>query len=511
MLKRTFLRNIILALFLCIVFIFPSPAHADIAPPAQPSGANLFPETDLTRVRMAAETVLIDVAQNSPSGSLGQAQVTADFTMHNVGDASETMAVRFPLSANDGFFNFPEITGLAVRVNGQLVSTQRVEIPDDLDDPIPWAEFEVTFPARQEVFIQVQYTQEGTGEYPFISFKYILETGAGWYGTIGEGKIILRLPYEANAYNVIFNTQIGWSETTPGGILNGREVNWFFEPTSEDNFEVSLVMPSAWQKALTEQANVTNNPRDGEAWGRLGKIYKEISRLRKGLREDLGGQELYRLSQEAYEQTITLLPNDALWHAGYADLLWTHYFYYVYFSDQQDPSELIHILQLLDRSLALSPGNSVAAELLTSISYTVPEAVHLDGNNFTIHYLTATPIIPQPAPAPPQPTGTPHATPTTPMKPQQNPHPHFPPRPQPPSPPPRHPLPQGLCAARPCSCSSRPFAAEKSDSPCSPSPNSSPPESPAEKSPMRPGCTCTGIMANKFKCNLLVWPTTPGN
>jgi tetratricopeptide (TPR) repeat protein len=415
--KKAPLYFIVIGIFL-LASLLPSPARADIAPPAQPPGVTLLPETELTRVRMAAETVLMDVAQHAPSGSLGQARVTADFTMHNVGDASETMAVRFPLSANDGFFNFPEITGLEVRVNGQLIATRRIELPDEFDDPIPWAEFDVTFPARQDVFIQVQYTQEGTGEYPYLSFKYILETGAGWYGTIGEGKIIVHLPYEANAYNVIFNAQIGWSETTPGGILNGREVNWFFEdlePTNEDNFEVSLVMPSAWQKALTEQTRVSNNPQDGEAWGRLGKVYKEISRLRKGLREDLGGQELYQLSQEAYEQAITLLPNDALWHAGYADLLWTHYYYYEYFSEQPNFSELLHILQLLDHSLTLAPGNSVATELLTSIAYTVPEAVQLDGSRFTIHYLTATPLIP--------PTSTETPPPTEPLSPTPTPTP----------------------------------------------------------------------------------------
>ncbi len=401
---------------LILCFILPSPARADVAPPAQPPGVNPQPETEVTRVQMAAETVLINVSATTPEGSLGQARVTADFTMHNVGDLSETMAVRFPLSANDGFFNFPEITELEVRVGGQLVTTRRIEIPDEFDDPVAWAEFDVTFPAGQDVFIQVAYTLEGTGEYPYISFQYILETGAGWYGTISTGEIIVRLPYGANEYNVIFNQQIGWSETKTGGTLSGNEFRWSFtdlEPTFEDNFQISLVMPSAWQKVLTEQANVTNNLQDGEAWGRLGKIYKEISRLRRGLREDLGGQEIFRLSQEAYEQAITLLPNDALWHAGYADLLWTHYYYYTYFSAQPDPTELIHILHLLDRSLALSPGNSVAFDLLTEISYSIPEAVQFEGDTFAILYLTATPIIPLPATATPLPSETPPPTATS--------------------------------------------------------------------------------------------------
>jgi hypothetical protein len=46
--------------------------------------------------------------------------------------------------------------------------------------------------------------------------------------------------------------------------------------------------------------------------------------MRKGLREDDGGLELYELSVEAYETAVALLPEDALWHAGFADLLATH-------------------------------------------------------------------------------------------------------------------------------------------------------------------------------------------
>jgi hypothetical protein len=408
--KKVSSRFTFIVILILVSFLFPSSARADIAPPEQPPGANLFPESTVTRVRMVAETVLIDVALNAPSGSLGRAQVTADFTMQNVGEESETMAVRFPLTANDGFSNYPEITGLEVSIDGQLVSTHEIELPDANDQLIPWAEFDVTFPPGQDVFIQVAYTLEATGEYPYISFKYLLETGAGWQGTIGEGDLIVRLPYGVHDLNIIFNQQIGWAETTSDGILAGNEVRWDFEdlePTSEDNFQVALVMPPVWQQVLSEQDNVTQNPQDGEAWGRLGKLYKEISRLRRGLREDVGGQELYILSQEAYEQAITLLPDDALWHAGYADLLWNHYYYYIYFSDQPDILELIHILELLDRSLALSPGNSVAVNLLTEISSALPEAVQMDGDNFVIHYLTATPFLEPTATATPRPSDTP--------------------------------------------------------------------------------------------------------
>lgn len=47
-------------------------------------------------------------------------------------------------------------------------------------------------------------------------------------------------------------------------------------PAPEDNLRVEWVMPAVWQKVLKEQAILAENPQDGEAWGRLGKLYKAI-------------------------------------------------------------------------------------------------------------------------------------------------------------------------------------------------------------------------------------------
>ncbi|MBI3150861.1 MAG: hypothetical protein HYZ21_01900 [Chloroflexi bacterium] len=47
-------------------------------------------------------------------------------------------------------------------------------------------------------------------------------------------------------------------------------------------------------------------------------------------------------------------------------------------------------------ALALDPNNELAKSLLTEISYAVPNAVLLDGDNFVLLGLTATPIPPTP-------------------------------------------------------------------------------------------------------------------
>jgi hypothetical protein len=380
-------------------------------------------------VRMLAESVLIDVLGNTPTGSFGQARVTARFTMKNLGEVDEKMAVRFPLTflsgGDDGFGNHPEIKNFTARVNGRAAPVRRVTAkgPGDSEASLPWAEFTVTFPAGAETPVEVSYLTEGAGEYPFISFKYILETGAGWRDTIGEADLTLRLPYEASEQNVIFDEQIGWSQTTPGGSLAGREVQWKFhdlEPGAADNLEVSLVMPSVWKKALEERANVIRDPEDGEAWGRLGKLYKEIISYRRGLRQDPGGQALFNLSVAAYVKALALLPEDALWHAGFADLLYRQYYWGEFFSAHPDHSAMLLALDELRLSMELKPNNTKAIELLDDMKYALPEAVQQEGDQYILLWLTATPTAhPTGAPSPSStstpvpPVATPSASPTT--------------------------------------------------------------------------------------------------
>jgi len=413
----------LLPLFILILLFVPGQALADIAPPDQPAGANPLPGSEITQVRMLSESVLIEVQAKAPEGSLGQAKVTTSFSMRNLGSAVERLPVRFPLSypggVAGGIEGNLEIRGFSARVDGKAVTTRRIIGADTH----PWAEFEVTFPVESEIQVEVAYLVTGVGEHPFIAYYYILETGAGWQGTIGSADLVLRLPYEANSLNVIFDEELGWSKTTPGGLLSGQEVRWHledFEPSRSDNLQVSLVMPSAWNAVLSERDNVARNPDDGEAWGRLGKAYKEILFLRKGVRQDNGGQEIYRLSQEAYENALERLPKDALWHAGYADLLYQSYYWKEFFTLQPDHSAMLRALEQLRVSLELDPQNPKAIELLDDMKYALPEAVRQEGDTYLLLWLTATPTArptftntPSPTSLPPISTGTPVPTPTS--------------------------------------------------------------------------------------------------
>lgn len=389
-------RWLVLILVLVLLGV-PSVVRADMAPPSHPPGSNPGPGTEGTQVRMLAESVLIDVLSGARGNGLGQAKVIANFTMRNLGTETEEMWARFPISSNNGYGSYPEIQDLRVKVDGKNVSTRRIMEEDPVwgSDLVPWSEFNVTFPPGQDVEVEVSYTLDGTGDYPFENYYYIFHTGEGWNDTIGSADLTVRLPYDVNSQNVIFNQEAGYPYTTLGGVIDGRDIRWHFEdfePEQGDDFKLSLIAPSAWKKILDDQSHVQKNPNDGEAWGRLGKLYKEIQYYTRGYRDDPGAKDLYQLSKDAYEKAVTLKPDDALWHAGYADLLAVH----AYYASQEGKAvsdDMLRSMQEIDQALALAPNDPKVNEIAEKIYYFFPGTVELLESGYDFLWLTAIPIV----------------------------------------------------------------------------------------------------------------------
>jgi hypothetical protein len=410
------MRHMLLSLLVAAMLVFPSTVQADVAPPANPPGSNPGPGNELTQVRMLAETVVVNVLQADPP----RAQVTADFTMRNLGGETENLGVRFPIAASDGWSNFPEIKNVVIQVEGRGVGYRRVEGPEPIynskDTLVPWAQFDVNFPPGQDVKIRVTYDLSGTG-YPQelqTTFYYMLSTGAGWKDTIGSAEIILRLPYDANPQNVIL------SEYGPQDAqFSGHEVRWTFtdfEPTRENDFTFDIVKPSAWKNVLTELDNTERDPQDGEAWGRLGKAYKEayLASPKGYPREDQGGLQLYELSKAAYEKAVTLLPKDGLWHAGYAELLLVKHIFMSTSQKGPYPPDLQRGLEELDLAYQLAPKEAKVMDMLDLARNLDLITFNSDGSPVFIS-LTATPLPPSPTvyvpQTPPAESTAPSATP----------------------------------------------------------------------------------------------------
>lgn len=395
------MRRLFLLLTVVMWLAFPVAVLADVAPPSQVPGANPQPGSEITQVRMMSETVTIEIQEETPKGSLGQARVTANFNMRNLGEVPESMAVRFPISSSDGFGRYPEISDLQVRVDGQLVEVTRIEGEDPRfgGNTVPWVAFNVTFKPAVDVAIQVTYTLEASGDVPYITFYYIFSTGAGWKDTIGSANLFVRFPYEISVLNV----QPSFTgEIFPDHQLSGSELQWAFtdfEPKTGENFEITIVSPEVWQQVQKERENVEKNPDDGEAWGRLAKLYKELafSSRSKGFRtysflSDQGTQELYELSVASYEKALERKPFDPLWHAGYAHLLG----YYGFFGNNEGidtRAETVRALQEIRTALELDDKNEKVQEIASMISFYSNGGMVPTGQTYDYLWLTATPTL----------------------------------------------------------------------------------------------------------------------
>ncbi len=321
--RITTLVRTLLAIVLCSLSLPMLVARADVAPPEQAPGSNIEPGQQ-TRVQMAAESVLIEVLNVKGKGvsALPLAAVTARFTMRNAGDADETMTVRFPISdpsgMGDGYGGQPEIDNITVKVNGKLVPTHIITTPNpagEKDPPIKWAAFDVTFPKGRDTKIEVGYILQSTGYMPYGAFKYILETGAGWDGPIGEGEITVKLPYPATEENVVLH------ESSAGGTIKDGAVTWRFtdlEPTRDDNFHATVLAPSVWQAIVNAREAVERNPKDAEAWLKLARAYRQAVFVKYGPQT---GANFVPQIEDAYKQAQQADPTSAQAHAELAQTL----------------------------------------------------------------------------------------------------------------------------------------------------------------------------------------------
>jgi hypothetical protein len=385
--------------------------HADVAPPDQPTGANLVPGKETTKVRMISEEVVIevqpDLLPNAQDvwGVSDWAKVTASFQMQNTGTKIEKMDVRFPLmipsGSGDGFGNQPELAAFYVEVDGISLEYKETttENPSDYDQtPLKWAVFPITFNPDKETNILVTYQVKATGYSPFAEFGYILESGAGWKDTIGEGTIIVRLPYAASAENFLLD------DATKDFIFPGNDAVYSFtnlEPTPESNIHVTLVEPVIWSQVVAGRQAVTEDPMNGQSWGELAEaLRKSISYSKPWVREDPAGIKLLAESLDAFDQAVKLAPDQFIWHNGYANLIWQSEDY------NSDPDMTLMQQMLIQYSAAWSidPKNEDLYYQLKNISDTHPDWITSDDGGFKFPTIPQESIVNETVPVEPEKT-----------------------------------------------------------------------------------------------------------
>lgn len=330
---------IVLALLaLILVAALPPVVNAHMAPLPSAAGSDLAPAAG-TQVAMVTETVALDVQAHMASGYRAAALVTAEFTLRNLGAETESMDVRFPLGSpalRAGPIPAPFMAqDLRVYLASGEVATRTQTF-----DGAPWAVWPMQFPPGQDVHARVTYRIAGIDGLTYNTFFYILETGAGWRGPIGQGDIIVRFPYPADPQMWLKPPEADdalpadgyYTGSTPPFSVQGNELRWRFtnlEPSGHDNVRVSLLNPSLWQAILDAQQAVKQRPDDAKAQLRLGQAYHAAIPMKHGWLDQYPFQaHLGASANSALAKAVQMAPDDPAAHVAYATFLaeraWSH-------------------------------------------------------------------------------------------------------------------------------------------------------------------------------------------
>ncbi|NTW00771.1 MAG: hypothetical protein HGA19_05600 [Oscillochloris sp.] len=387
------------ALLLCVLIgtLLPTLAYADMAPPEQPSGGTISPDTQ-TKVRMQSEQVILMVEELPSSGADDMyagdrllAHVDAHFQMHNLGDEDEVLQARFPLQNPDGsgHFQADEIQDFQVTVGDVVLPTTIITQPITLDstsEPIRWAAFDLTFPVHLDLDVHVRYVTRPTGYYPAARFAYILETGAGWRDSIGSADIMLKLPSSLSKEAILPNLPgiyPGTGATTPGGIFGEKQIRWHWEnlePTAQDNLFVTIIAPTVWQAVLDAREAVATDPKSSDALVQLAKSYD---------RAITSYQDHFALlSEEAYAKALAISPNSARLHAEYGLLIVQHLMVQALLPT--DDPQIQRALQELNLALAIDPAEPKVHDLTQELLNSVDGELQIQGDRAILVPTTST-------------------------------------------------------------------------------------------------------------------------
>lgn len=362
-----------LVVFLIMLLASTQIVLADAAPPQQPPITSITSGDFETNVQMVSEEVIVFITESDiPEDERRhlatdhiQGRVEATFWMQNQGDETEAFDVWFPLGEPDGYFDVSTIENFTAAVDGVPAEIGEEIIPGEFDEMVPWATWPAVFPPGETVVITVTYDLRPTGYMPYGEFYYILETGAGWWGEIGEGTVTVRLPYEVNEYNVPIYSN---AEAIDDFAIDGTDMIWTFtdlEPDRQDNIRVKVLIPALWQDILAAEEAVAENPDSPEHYLTLARLQDTGLEFKYGL---VCCEALAEMAATNYQNALKLAPDSLDIQTVYLDFLLNVWFPYMVETYSED------IPVMIESVLTLAPEDENILDLVETATRMYQEA-----------------------------------------------------------------------------------------------------------------------------------------
>jgi hypothetical protein len=227
----------------------PSVSWADVGELPEPGG--LVTPGDMTHdIRMASERVVFAVRPNDGTFTQPEVQyyahVTADFVLQNLSSRAVSKDLFFPFHSSLDLTVFQDpanavmmqAMNVKVLVEGGEVQVSYAELVLSSQQKVIAALFPVSFPAGSETTIQIRYDIRAVHEpkSPLLSFKYLMETGSHWAGTIGSGEVRFQFWRPIESKSALAGTN-DFFEVQDGNLV------WRFadlEPDPSHNISVSF-------------------------------------------------------------------------------------------------------------------------------------------------------------------------------------------------------------------------------------------------------------------------------
>lgn len=214
------------------------------------TGGLVTPGDKTDEIRMKSERVVFSVRPDDGTfeaeGAEYYAHVTADFVMHNLTSKVVSKDLFFPFHSSMDLAGFRDpanawarqAKNAKVMVAGQEVQVSYTELTLSTQEQVMAGAFPVSFPAGEEIAIQIQYDVRAVNEpkSPLLSFDYLMETGSHWAGTIGSGEVRFEFPRPVES-KAVFGSLNDFFQVADGDLV------WQFselEPDPSHNITVTF-------------------------------------------------------------------------------------------------------------------------------------------------------------------------------------------------------------------------------------------------------------------------------